>query len=172
MLLTGATLLAGVVNAIAGVVPFANVITYPLSLAGLYHMVMRLERGEATDIAQLLDGLPRFLPLVIASVLMSVLITIGIFLFVLPGLYLAIAYGFTTLNIIDRDLDFWPAMEHSRKTITAHFWAYTGFALVVLLIMVVASIPFGLGLLVAIPVCLAAQYYFYLDLDDSGVTID
>ncbi|MEM6775232.1 MAG: hypothetical protein AAF640_10305 [Pseudomonadota bacterium] len=172
LLLTGAALLAGIINAAASFIPFATLVTYPLLLAGLYHMVMRLERGEAAELSHLFDGLPRFLPLVIASVLMSVLITIGVFLFVLPGLYLVIAYGFTTLNIIDRGLDFWPAMEHSRKTITAHFWTYTGFAIVVVLILFAASIPFGLGLPIAIPVCLAAQYYFYLDLDDDEVTID
>ena len=75
------------------------------------------------------------------------------------------------LNIVDRNLDFWPAMEHSRKTITAHFWTYTGFVLVVLLIVFLASLPLGLGLPIALPVCLAAQYFFYLDLNDE-VMID
>ncbi len=171
LLLSGATLLVALINAIASSIPFGTLITGPPLLGGLYCMVMRLERGEEAEIGNLFDALPRFVPLVVAAVLMSALITIGMVLLLLPGLYLAIAYGFTTLNIIDRNLDFWPAMEHSRKTITAHFWAYTGFVLVVLLIIFLASLPLGLALPIALPVCLAAQYFFYLDLDDE-VMID
>jgi hypothetical protein len=161
LLLSGATLLAVVVNAVAGLVPFATLLTYPPLLGGMYCLLMRLERGDSVAIGNLLDALPRFVPLVIASVLVSLLITLGIFLLILPGLYLALAYGFTTLNIVDRGDDFWPAMERSRKTVTAHFWSYTGLVLVLLLLVFVASIPFGLGLPIALPVALAAQYCFY-----------
>lgn len=161
LLLSGATALAAAINIVASWIPFAAMITYPLLLAGLYLIVVRLDRGESATIGNLLDGLPYFVPLVVASLLMSVLITIGIVLLVLPGLYLAVAYGFTTLNIIDRRLDFWPAMEDSRRTITAHLLPYFGLVLVMLVLLVLGSLPLGLGLLVAVPVCLAAQYRFY-----------
>lgn len=160
-LLTGATIIAALVNAIAEAVPFATLITYPLTLAGLYIIVIRLDAGEDVRLANLLDGLPKFLPLVLASLLMSLLITLGLLLLVLPGLYLAFAYGFTTLNIVDRDLDFWPAMEASRRTITAHFWTYLGFAIILLFIVLAGALALGVGVLVAIPVCIAAQYRFY-----------
>jgi len=161
VLLSGATLLAAIANAIAGQVPFASLLVYPPLLGGMYCLLIRLDRGDSVALGNLLDALPRFLPLVIASVLTSLFITLGLFLFVLPGLYLILAYGFTTLNIVDGNDDFWPAMESSRKTVNAHFWSYAGLALVLFLIIVVAAVPFGLGLPVALPVALAAQYRFY-----------
>lgn len=160
-LLMGATLIAGLINGLAANVPFATLLTYPVLLAGLYLMIMRLESDRFLALSNLFDGLPRILPLVAASLLTSLLIVLGLFLFVIPGLYLAVAYGFTTLHIIDRDMDFWPAMERSRKTITPVFWPYLGLILVLGVITIAAALPFGLGLPIAVPVCLAAQYRFY-----------
>jgi len=142
-------------------IPFATLITYPLLLAGLYVMIIRLDAGESVALGNLADGLPRFVPLLVASVVISLLVTLGLMLLVLPGIYLAVAWGFTTLNIIDRDMDFWPAMEDSRRTITAHFLPYFGLVLIMLVLVALGSLPLGLGLLVAIPVCLGAQYRFY-----------
>ncbi|MFK8042467.1 hypothetical protein [Congregibacter sp.] len=160
-LLSGATILLGVICGVVGLIPFAGALVYPPLLAGLYSMIIRLERGETITISNLFDGFQFFVPLIIASILMSIFISIGLFLLVLPGLYLVIVYGFTNLMIIDKKMDFWPAMEASRKLIHANFWSYTVLLLVLMVICVAASIPMGLGLIVAVPLCLSAQYRFY-----------
>lgn len=161
VLLSGATILMAVICGIAGLVPLAGTLVYPPLLAGLYTMIIRLDRGESITISNLFDGFQRFLPLIIASILISVFVTIGLILLVLPGLYLLIVYSFSTLLIIDQKQDFWPAMENSRKIIHAHFWSYALVALVLALICIIASLPLGLGLIIAAPVCLAAQYRYY-----------
>jgi uncharacterized membrane protein len=161
-LLSLATVLAALINFLASWVPFASMLTYMPLLAGLYLMVVRIDDGRPTTIGNLFDGFQYFfLPLVVASVLTSLLITLGIILLVLPGIYLALAYGFVALMIVDRKLDFWPAMEASRKLITAHFWQYLLLALLLGVVLIVSCIPFGLGLPIAVPVCLAAHYHFY-----------
>ncbi|MDP5052551.1 MAG: hypothetical protein NWP69_02065 [Congregibacter sp.] len=162
VLLSGATVLLALICGAASMVPFLGALVYPPMLAGLYSLIIRLDRGEAITINNLFDGFQRFVPLVIASVLISLLVAVGLILLVLPGLYLIIAYGFTTLLIIDQKQDFWPAMENSRKIINAHFWSYTLLALVLAVICMVASLPLGLGLIIAGPVCIAAQYRYYL----------
>jgi len=160
-LLSGATLIVGLINFVAGWVPFATLLTYPVLLGGLYLMIMRLDAGERPGMSALFDALPQFLPLVLASLAISALVFIGLILLVLPGLYLALAYGFTNLIIVERKLDFWPAMEASRRMVTEHFWNYLLLMLLFLALCIIGSIPFGLGLLVAVPVCLAAQYSYY-----------
>jgi uncharacterized membrane protein len=165
LLLSSATLLLLVINTIATNIPFLNMVLYGPMLAGLYILVMRVARGENASFGNLFDGFRQFfVPTVLASVVTSILITLGILLLVLPGIYLALAYGFTYMYIVDRQLDFWPAMEASRKTITAHFWQYLVLALLFLVICLLGAIPFGLGLLVAMPLCMAAQYCVYRDL--------
>lgn len=167
VLLSGVTLLMVICSAIAGSIPFASALVTPPLLAGIYVMVMRIERGDQVRFSNYFDGFRWWLPLVLASLVMSLFISLGILLLVLPGLYLALAYGFTSLNIIDAGQNFWPAMENSRKLITANFWQYLLLALLFLLICILGAIPFGLGLLVAVPVCLAAQYAFYRDLNSD-----
>lgn len=164
LLLSAATLLQIVLSSIAVNIPFANMVLYGPLIAGLYIMVMRLERGEELTFGNYFDGFKTFVPLALASVVTSLFISIGILLLVLPGIYLAIAYGFTFLNILDRKMDFWPAMETSRKVITAHFWTALGLTFLFVVLCLLGAIPFGLGLLVAIPVCIGAQYRFYTDL--------
>ncbi|MFT4872403.1 hypothetical protein [Congregibacter sp.] len=166
VLLSGATVLMAVICMIGGLIPFMGAVIYPLLLAGLYSMVIRLDRGDTVTIRNLFDGFQHFLPLLIASLLISLFVAIGLFLLVLPGLYLLIIYGFTTLLIIDQKLDFWPAMERSRRIIHAHFWSYALLALLLAVICMLATLPFGLGLIIAAPVCLAAQYRYY-----SAVTL-
>ncbi|WP_439107632.1 hypothetical protein [Congregibacter sp.] len=161
LLLSGATILMAVICGVVGLIPFAGALIYPPLLGGLYIMIIRLERGEDIRISNLFDGFQYFLPLVIAALLMSLLIAIGLFLLVLPGLYLTIAYGFTNLMIVDQNKNFWPAMESSRKLIHANFLSYALLVIVLAIILVAASIPLGLGLIVGVPVCIAAQYRFY-----------
>lgn len=161
LLLSGATILMGVIYGVGSLIPLAGALLYAPLLAGLYSLVIRIDRGQPVTLANLFDGFSCFLPLVIASVIISVLVTIGLIALVLPGLYLITVYGFTTLFIFDQKQDFWPAMENSRKTIHAHFWNYGLLGLLLLAICIVASIPFGLGLIIAAPVCIAAQYRFY-----------
>lgn len=165
LLLSGATLIAGILNAVASSIPFANVLVYGHLLAGLYMMLIALEGDKKPGIANLFDGYQYFLPILIATVLMSIFTTIGFLLLVIPGVYVAIVYGFSTLNIVTRSMDFWPAMESSRKTIHAVFWHYAVFAFLILLIIAASAIPFGLGLLVSVPVCLAAHIRFYQQCD-------
>lgn len=166
-LLSGATALVALINAVASWIPLANLLTYPVLLAGLYLLVMRVEAGEAVSLNVLFDGFSQILPLVLASLLSGLLIAIGLLILVVPGVYLAIAYGFTTLNIIDRGLDFWPAMEASRKEITQHFLGYVGLGLILLALIFAGALAFGVGLLVALPVCIAAHYRFYRRLHDA-----
>lgn len=174
LLLSGATLLMALIQALGSLVPFAGLLLYVPLVAGLYLMIIRIDRGEPVVIAHLFDGFKQFVPLVLSSLLTSVLITLGLFLFLLPGLYLIMAYGFTTLIIADEKRDFWPAMEASRKTVNRHFWTYSLLASILFFLCVLGSIPFGLGLLVAVPVCLAAQYRFYRALTepyDAEITV-
>ena len=166
-LLSGATAVVALINALVSWIPLANLLTYPVLLAGLYLLVMRIEQREEVSLGVLFDALPQVLPLVLASLLSGLLIAIGMFLLVIPGIYLAIAYGFTTLHIIDGGLDFWPAMEASRREITQHFLSYVGLGLILIALIVAGAMVFGVGLLVALPVCVAAHYRFYRRLHEA-----
>ena len=132
---------------------------------GFYYYFLLKIRGQPASIGDLFAGFTKaFVPLLLAGVLISIFITLGLLCLVLPGIYLAIAYAFTYLLAVDKGLGFWEAMETSRKVITRQWWRVFG--------LILLSIPFFLlgvaallvGVLVALPLVSGAFAYAYEDL--------
>jgi hypothetical protein len=105
-----------------------------------------------------------FLPLVLLGLISRVLITIGLILLIIPGLYLAVSYIFAALMVVDQRLDFWPAMEQSRRTITPRWFSFFVFLLLLVLVNLAGALALGVGLLVSIPVSWCALVAAYADL--------
>jgi uncharacterized membrane protein len=66
--------------------------------------------------------------------------------------------------VIDKRLDFWPAMEVSRQVVQAQWFTILGLVIVGVLIMIVGALACLVGLVVAVPVFLASVAYAYEDL--------
>ncbi|WP_232319728.1 hypothetical protein [Prosthecochloris sp. HL-130-GSB] len=96
--------------------------------------------------------------------MMWLLVTIGVFLLVLPGIYLAVAYMFTVPLIVDYRMEFWQAMETSRKIITRNWFSLFGFVLLLAVINLGGALVFGIGLLVTIPLTAFAGVMAYCDI--------
>ncbi len=105
-----------------------------------------------------------FLPLVLLGIVSRVLITIGLILLIIPGLYLAVSYLFAALMVVDQRLDFWPAMEQSRRTITPRWFSFFVFLLLLVLVNLAGAMALMVGLLVSIPVSWCALVAAYADL--------
>ena len=132
--------------------------------AGLMLMFIRRIRGERVELGDLFAGFNFAVPLIIAGLLMSALTIVGSVLCILPGVYLAVGYLFALPLIIDKKLDFWPAMEVSRQVVHRHWWTMFLFALVLVLITCLGVLLCGVGLIIAAPVTFAALSYVYEDL--------
>jgi len=66
--------------------------------------------------------------------------------------------------VIDRQLDFWPAMRLSRKVISKHWWKFFGFVLTMAAFNLAGVAMCCLGFLVTFPISLAALMYAYEDI--------
>jgi len=104
------------------------------------------------------------LPLLLLSLVAGLFIGIGTILLVIPGIYLAVAYLFASYLVVDRRLDFWPAMELSRRTVTPRWFGYFAFMLLLALLNLAGALLLGLGLLVTIPLSFCAVTAAYADL--------
>lgn len=81
---------------------------------------------------------------------MPILFLVGI-IFLLPGIYFSVAYTFAIPLVVDRQFEFWPAMETSRKIITRNWIGIFGLLLVIGIINMVGVCLCGIGLLVTAP---------------------
>lgn len=105
-----------------------------------------------------------FLPLVLLGLISRVFITIGIILLIAPGLYLAVSYLFAAPLVVDQRLDFWPAMEGSRRFVHPRWFSFFAFVLLLVLVNIAGVLALGVGLLVSIPVSWCAVVAAYADL--------
>ena len=104
---------------------------------------------------------------------------IGLFTFlgslacVIPGLVIAAMYKFTYLFIIDKQMDFWPAMQASHAIVKQDYFGFTMFLLGAVLVNILGLLCCIVGLFVTIPVTFAAITIAYQEIvaSTSG-TID
>ena len=164
-LLVGATLLGWLVAVGLAVVPVLGWIVGFVMLGGLDYVFLRRIRGEAVQLGDVFDGFNEaFLHLALAGLVKSLLTSLGFLLCILPGIYLAVGYLFVLPLVIDKKMEFWPAMEVSRRVVHHHWWPIFALVIVVSLIVVAGVLACGVGVLVAAPVASASLMYVYEDL--------
>ncbi len=107
-------------------------------------------------------------PLLIAMVLMYIFLAIGFLLLIIPGIYLAVAYSFTLMLIVDKGLSPWQALETSRKAITKRWFTFFVYMLLIGLINLIASIPLLIGLIWTVPMSIIAFGIIYRNMFGFG----
>ena len=141
----------------------AVVINTPL-LMGNFIVSAKLLHGQPPEFRDFFEGFQYFLPLLLLSLVAGLFIGIGTILLVIPGIYLAVAYLFASYLVVDRRLDFWPAMELSRHTVSPRWFGFFAFMLLVVLLNLAGVIALGVGLLVTIPLSFCTVTAAYADL--------
>lgn len=151
----GITLVMTIVIAAVNFIPLAGLLLNGLLAGGLQLYFIRKLREERPELGDCFVGFSSMTgPLILGGLVVTLLTLIGFVCLILPGIYLAVAYLFTYVLILDHKIDFWPAMEVSRRIITANW-------LMMFLLVIVAAILSALGsVLLLIGVVLTAPYFY------------
>jgi len=144
-LLFGATFLVWLIGTLCSFLPFGGLLYLALRgvlYGGLYLVFLNRIRAKPASVGDAFAGFNiAFAQLVLVGLLTTFLTGIGFFCcLVIPGLYLFVAWAFSVPLVADRQLEFWSAMELSRKIVT-RVW----FEVFVLLLL--AFLPAILGFL-------------------------
>lgn len=132
--------------------------------AGAYWFFLRRVRGEPAKFEDLFAPFSvAFVASLLAGLIVSILAAFGFILCIIPGFVLLALWTFTWPLLMDKRLDFWPAMEVSRKVLWPNVWGILGLFLTGLVLVIVGVLCCYVGVFVAIPVVLAAQTYAYQD---------
>ena len=141
----------------------ALIVAAPL-MAGMMIVPLRTLKGRPQPFGAFFHGFRAFLPLFLYSLVAGFLIQVGMYIILIPGLYLATAWCWANLLIIDRGMEFWPAMAASMKVVNKNFWGTLGWLFVSGLVMSLGYLACGLGLLVTIPWFVCMQIVAYRDI--------
>lgn len=141
---------------IVGFVPVVGTLLAGPCFGGLFHVIFKLRRGERAEFG---DGFTvfntLFLPLFLCGIVTQVLTGLGFLLCILPGIYLAVAWMLSQPLIVDKRFDFWPAMELSRKVVSAHWWQFFALLIVGFLLNLLGFLACVVGMLITLPLVFA-----------------
>ena len=125
-------------------------ISYPL-FAGLIMIGIRRAAEQPYSFKLVFAYFNKIVPLAITGILMTIIVTIGFMMLLVPGIYLAVAYGLALPLVVEKDLGPWQALEASRKALSKKWFKVFGLYLVSGLICMVSAIPLGIGLIWTMP---------------------
>ena len=133
-------------------------------VAGFHIYFIKRLMGRPAEFADLFKGFNFFVPTLVASIVISLFVFGGTLLCIIPGLVVAAVYKFTYLFIVDKRMDFWPAMQASHAVARNDYFGFTMFLLLTALVNLLGFLCCIIGLLVTIPVTFAAITIAYQEL--------
>jgi uncharacterized membrane protein len=153
--------LALVTMLLSALVPF--IIQGPL-FAGFHIFCMKKTLGRRAEFADLFTGFNFFIPALLASLVISIFVSAGTMLCIIPGIFLAAMYAFSFLFIVDKRMDFWPAMQASHAVVKNDYFGFFMFVVVLSLINLLGLLCCLVGVLVTVPLSLAAVTVAYKEI--------
>jgi predicted Ser/Thr protein kinase len=140
-------------------------LVYGPIFGGLSLYYLKKIRGQAANIDVAFSGFTqRYLHLFLAGFVTMALTALGFVCLLLPGIFLAVSWWFALTLVIDKKLDFWAAMELSRKAVWKHWWKLFAFWLLVWVMYVLGFVILILGFFVLAPIAMIAATYAYEDI--------
>ncbi len=134
-------------------------------IAGYILIFIKKLRNENVSPTDIFKGFTRFIPLVIAFYLTKILITIGIFLLIIPGLIFIARYFFVEILILDKNIGVREAMKLNKQMVSKRgLWNYVILNTVLVIILNLAGLlSFGIGYIILTPYVFAIYAVAYED---------
>lgn len=144
---------------------FLMIILQVLVHMGTLKLSLNLVDGKGGDFSDFFIHYPYLIRYIMGYFLCCLIIALGICLFIIPGIILAITYQFTLFLILDHNLQPWQALNQSARITRGHKWQILGFNLLIVLFNVAGFCLLGIGLFVTVPISVfvMTQLYRYLE---------
>ena len=156
------TLLIGIVGGAT-----AGLLTGPM-VVGYMRMIKREDEGHKAEIADVFKGFDDFVPALLAVLLSSIIVSIGLMLCIIPGLliialvptaaYLVAVGEKDGINAIKR------AFEAVKKNLLSAFFC----ALVLGIVGSIGGLLCGVGVILTLPIAFIGSYHMAKQLTDGG----
>lgn len=157
-----------VLQAVSRLIPFIGAVAGfavgPALLMGNFIVSAKLLQGHTPKFNDFFLGFRFFIPLLLTALVGGALAGIGLLLLVIPGVYLLVGYLFASSLVVDRRLDFWAALELSRRTVQPIWFSMFAFVLLLMLINLAGVVALGIGILVTVPLTTCTITAAYADL--------
>jgi len=128
---------------------------------GFFIIIFGKMRGNPINIGDIAKGFNFFVAAVLSNILIGVFSAVGFLLCIIPGIIVASLYIFTPAIIAEKNLDFWEAMEESRKLAKDHLFEMILFVIILAVINLIGFLLCGIGVIFTMPLTFAATAIGY-----------
>jgi len=152
--------LGGVSVLLIGIALLQSIIGLLFSIALLYGGLQSV-RGRTLALGDLFAKVGEVPNLIGLQLFGGLAVMLGFLAFVLPGVYLAVAYVFSGMALVDKPQSFVDALNSSRRLVTPHWFDVTLYLLVVFGVVVLGYLACLVGGFVSVPLgfCMVAACY-------------
>jgi uncharacterized membrane protein len=140
---------------------FLNVAWQSIIAMGLLKICLKLYDKQPVDFPDVWSCVPQTLDYVIVKILYGLIFTLGLILFIVPGLIWWAQFYTASFLVVDRGTKALDAFKTSSKITNGAKWDLGVFASVTLLVNLLGALLFGVGLLVSLPVTTLAGVFVY-----------
>lgn len=128
---------------------------------GWMKIVLGLTDGSEVAIADLFKHWNVFLKYVAVSIVYAIVVYVGLFLFIIPGVIWSIKFMWAPWLVVDKGMGPIEAMKESSRMTMGMKWDLFAFYITMQIAVMLGMIPFGLGLFVTIPMGMLATAKLY-----------
>ncbi len=158
------------IKVISNVVSFFSQILSILIELGLVAITLKIFEKKEVKIHDLVSQYPLFFKYLLASILYSLIIFVGLFLFIIPGIIWGIKFQFFPYFIVEGE-DIMDSLKKSSQITAGHKNDLFVFNLFLFLVALAGFLAFFVGILVAMPVASMATVFVYKKLRAEAKTL-
>jgi uncharacterized membrane protein len=154
-------LMALVLSLVTSAVP---IILHGPLMAGFHIFCIKKLAGRRAEFGDLFKGFNFFVPTLVAGILIGCFVFLGLLALIIPALVIAAMYQFTYLFIVDKRMDFWPAMQASHAIVRQDYFGFSMFLLAMIGLDILGALLCVVGVFVAVPIGVAAVTVAYREI--------
>lgn len=164
----GVFIIYSIIAAIAVSNPLSGLLFGGAIVTGYYVFIHQLRESGIPGLPVFFRSFDKFLPLLILNLLLSLIISLGFLLLIVPGIYFTVSYLFSHIFVWFYDADPTEAIRLSRKMVSGNFSQVFWLWLILAGINMLGAMAFGVGLLLTIPFSACVIYAAFEDI--IGIT--
>ncbi|RKY89738.1 hypothetical protein DRQ09_00810 [candidate division KSB1 bacterium] len=120
----------------------------PLNIGFFYIIINNIKnKKKRFDFSELAKGFDYYISSVLANILILAFLLIGFAFCIIPGIVILAFYLFVYIFIFEHNMDFWEAMEASRKIVSKHIFEFSVFALIHLILYFIGTMFCFIGII-------------------------
>ncbi len=114
---------------------------------GIQKVFMKMARNEKFKLEEMFDGFNDYLNVVLANLLVSAVIGLGMLFLIIPGIIFACRLAFVPYLVMEYKMDAVQAFEKSWRMTKGHGWTIFGMGLLAIPIAILGLLLLGVGII-------------------------